>query len=364
MIYLDHNATSIIRPEVRAKIVQLTQTMLANPSSIHQAGNRSRSLIEQSRQQMADFFQQPEKNHVIFTASGSEANNTIMRSFAPTKIAISGIEHPSILRGEHQGSCHKIKVMANGEVDLNHLEQLLAQHQLQLVSIMLANNEVGTLQPMQQIAKLCQQHGVLLHSDCTQALGRIKYQHLKQLIPYFDFITACFHKCGGMIGVGAIITKHTNLLKALIHGGDQEHKLRAGTENTLLIATLPTILEQIRNCDQEVEQYQRFKDIIATSLPATAIFNASPAIANTLAITMLGVERQTQLMHFDMNDIAIGIGSACSSGSSRESHVLAAIGFSKKQARSTIRISMGWNTSKNCVITFINSWHELYQRSN
>ena len=275
------------------------------------------------------------------------------------KIAVSGIEHQSILN--YSKVFHRINIIQDGTIDLNHLESILQNNDIDLVSVMLANNEVGTIQPIKEIKQLCEKYNALLHSDCVQALGRISYSTLQEIFPYIDFITACFHKCGGMLGVATLITPHKNLLKPLIYGGDQEHKLRASTENTLLIATLPTILEQIRHCDDEIENYQHLREQIISAVPTT--LDIQNAIPNTLAIHMPEVDRQTQLMHFDMNDIAVGIGSACSSGSTQESYVLKAMDYSKKEARCAIRVSMGWNTTAQCVTKFIENWRYLYEKT-
>jgi cysteine desulfurase len=347
MIYLDHNASSPARPAVIDAVAGAMHAC-GNASSVHKAGRDSRAIIEEARKTIAGAIETDPKG-VIFTSGATEANNAVLKSFAG-KILVSGIEHPSVL--EAAPNALRIPVGRDGLVDLHALESLLDG--ASLVCVMLVNNETGVIQPVDQIASMAKAKGVRVHCDAVQALGRIP------VAMNVDYMTLSAHKIGGPQGVGALVVAPGTPPVKLIHGGGQERRARAGTENVAGIAGFAAAVQ-----DAGIETFQNLaslRNIIEQTLPGITVFGQSAArVANTTCFALPGVPADTQLMALDLAGICVSSGSACSSGSVKPSHVLEAMGIAPDLANCALRVSLGWNTTQDDVDTFIATYKQLAQ---
>jgi len=362
MIYLDHNATSILRPSVAAAMDAVAHEPL-NASSIHASGRKAKKLLEDARVQIAQAIS-VFPNEIIFVSSATEANITVLRSFADWPILTSPIEHASMGKSGRLLGASKLEVDAQGLVKLDNLgEKLAALGRPALVSVMLANNETGVIQPIAEIAQIVHAHGGLLHCDAVQALSKIPIDcGLLQV----DLMSLCAHKAGGPVGVGALVVRGETPIKPLFLGGGQELGRRAGTENIPAIVAFAALVNETADCHEAAEM-ARLRDWLQAALtqaaPDTIVFSNEVArLPNTLQLTMPGVSNETQLMHFDLAGIAVSAGSACSSGRVEASHVLLAMGVDKEIAQTAIRISLGWNTTQSDVEKFAESWKVLYNK--
>lgn len=339
MIYLDHNATTPIRPEA-ADAVSAAMRMHGNASSVHTAGRNARALVETARGDVAALVGADPKQ-VIFTSGATEANNAVLKSFSG-KILVSGIEHPSVL--EAAPNAQRIPVGTDGIVDLHALENMIEG--ASLISVMMVNNETGVIQPIEKIAALAKAKGIRVHCDAVQAAGRIP------LSMNVDYLTLSAHKMGGPQGVGALVTVPGAPPVKLIHGGGQERRARAGTENVMGIAGFGAAAKAVN-----IEAFQKLaslRNIIEQTIPGITVFGQSAArVANTTCFALPGVAADTQLMALDLAGICVSSGSACSSGTVKPSHVLEAMGIAPELATCALRVSLGWNTTQADVDTFI-----------
>lgn len=361
LTYLDCNATAPVRPQV----IDLMGQILAEPgnaSSVHGAGRQARKHVEDARGQIARAFAVGPQQ-VIFNSGATEGNNTIIKGFAGRRILISAIEHASLV--DSGVDAETIPVTADGIVDLAALERMLTQTPgTALVSVMMVNNETGVIQPVAEIAKLAKAHGALFHTDAVQALGRIAFT--RESVGA-DFITVSSHKLGGPQGAGAIIMAPKAPLPKLIHGGGQERRQRAGTENIAAIAGFGLAVEIAM---QEMTQYQglaTLRDKIESALNSgtnsVRIHGKDVSrVANTTSFSLTGSTSETLLLALDLEGIAISSGSACSSGTVKPSHVLTAMGIGTQEAGCALRVSLGWNTSEQDVEDFISAWDKVRQR--
>jgi len=365
-VYLDYNACAPPRPEV---VAAMTAMMGAahNASSVHTLGRAARAGVENAREKIAALACAP-VGQVVFNSGATEGNNTVLRhcmdNFPDERILVSAIEHPSVIdcapRAAH------IPVTPEGLIDLAALEGLLAGGtKTCLVSVMYVNNETGVIQPMAEIVKLARKYGAMIHCDAVQAAGRIAIDMPALGV---DFLTISAHKIGGPLGVGALVLGSCGQTPILLHGGGQEKKARAGTENTpgivgfgvaaeLALAELPQYQERLHQfrAPLEIELYK-----IDTR---TVIYGSdAPRVANTTLFALPGQTSESLLMALDMDGIAVSNGSACSSGSVQPSHVLIAMKAGENAARGALRVSMGWNTSQSDLDAFLESWHKIVQR--
>jgi cysteine desulfurase len=354
-VYLDYNATCPQRPESIAAM-QKWLALPANPSSAHGFGRAAKKQLEDARKVIAEKIS-AWPNEIIFTASGTEANATALRGLPDRKLLVSAIEHSSVL------SCgdERIKVDSNGIIDFSDLEQkLISSEQPALVSIMLANNETGVIQPISQIAELCKKHNAFLHCDAVQALGKIPVDFSLLGV---DMLTISAHKCGGPLGVAALVVKNNLAIKPLLTGGGQELSRRAGTENIAAIAGFAAAIEAI-----DLQQMQKLRILIdemeekIQSAGGIIFGKNAQRLPNTTCVAMPGVSSETQLIDFDLNGYAISAGSACSSGRIEKSHVLLAMGVSPELAGCAIRVSAGWNTKPEEIERFTEAWLKLAAR--
>ncbi len=350
MLYFDHSATTPIHPDVQSLINELNHDIYGNPSSIHVAGRKAKHVVETARKQIADAVNCAPKE-IIFTGGGSEANNLVLWNMIHRDrkhVITSAIEHPAILavlrQLEHLGITHTIiPVNKYGWVNPEDIDAAI-RDDTGLITIMLANNEVGTVEPLQDIAKIAKKHDVLFHSDGIQVMGKlpIDVQELGM-----DMMSFSAHKFYGPKGVGALYIKEGISMKPLIIGGSQEKSLRAGTENVGGIAGLGCAAELVTKSLSDVGPSltaleKQFKTKFSEQ-HANVIYNGfgDNHLAGLINITIPGIASDLLLIHLDNEDIAISSGSACSSGTISPSPVLKAMGISDKQNLETIRISAG-----------------------
>jgi cysteine desulfurase len=358
--YLDYNASAPVRPEV-ALAIAAALGRTGNPSSVHQAGRRARAVLEDARAAVAALVGAPTEA-VVFTSGGTEANNQALQSVAGPKL-VSAIEHDSVLAAAPHAWW--IPVDRDGLIDLEGLGEQLETVRPALVSVMLANNETGVVQPVREVVERARRHGALVHCDAVQAAGKLP---IDAKVLGVDFMTLSAHKLGGPPGVGALVLGPKIEPTPLHHGGGQERRWRPGTEN------LPGIVGFGRACELALADagWQRrvgalrgrLEAGIAAVAPDARVLGAgAPRLANTSCLTMPGVGNQTQLIDFDLAGIAVSAGSACSSGKVGPSHVLAAMGVAAEEAQTAIRVSLGWASTDADVDRFVAAWGRLYQRT-
>lgn len=373
--YLDHNATAPIRPEV-LRVVVNAMARPANPSSVHAEGRAARAVVERAREQVAVLVGGRGED-VIFTGGGSEANATALRPAAlasrtgdPAAALVRGAtEHASVLSGHDFGPGAMLApVTPDGLVDRGALDRMLgASPPATLVSIGIANNETGVVQPISDIARLVHARGGLLHVDAVQAAGRLPLA-LEAL--GCDALTLSAHKLGGPCGVGALVLAPGRAGPgiAMIRGGAQEGRRRAGTENVAGIAGFGLAAEMAARALQfEAPRLRALRDgaeaEIRRIVPDSVIFGeASHRLPNTVGFAIPGLPAETALAALDLDSIAVSSGSACQSGKVGRSHVLAAMGVPADLASGAIRISFGWSSCDEDVIRFATALEKLVQR--
>jgi len=368
-IYLDHNATTPLHPEVKNIITDMFD-VFGNPSSLHTVGRIARQKIEQAREIVANFIGAA-PDEIIFVGSGSEANNTVLNSLScPSQVCrlernlrdeiiTTSIEHPCVLETskclrERGTTVHYLPVDITGKVKLNTLKELLSE-KTALVSVMYANNEIGTIQDIKAIAEIAHAQGAFFHTDAVQAVGKIPV-NVKDLD--VDFLTFSAHKIYGPKGVGALYVKRGTPFCPLIRGGHQERGRRAGTENTIGIVAFAKAIEMRKQeMSDEAVRLRRFKkmliDGIKYKIPDVQ-FNGHPTdtLPGTLNISFAGAEGESILLYLDLEGIGVSTGSACASGSLEPSHVILATGVGAELAHGSIRISMGReNTAEDIYYT-------------
>jgi cysteine desulfurase len=357
-VYFDHNATTPMHPEVKKEMIEAME-MFGNPSSMHSWGREARANVEDARRKVADFIGANDRE-IVFVGSGSEANNTVLSLFVcgtsqcivgskmRSTIITTRIEHPCVLETSeclaHRGARVKyLDVDRYGKIDLDQLADMLGDD-VGLVSVMMANNEIGTLQDIETITKMVHASGSLMHTDAVQAVGKVPVDVRRLGV---DFLTISAHKMYGPKGVGALFVKKGIPYCPLIRGGHQELGRRAGTENTLGILGLGKAVE-MRTLEMPEEEArmlllkQTLKNGIEERIDDIH-FNGHPtdSLASTLNVSFAGVEGESILLYLDLEGIAVSTGSACASGSLDPSHVLLATGVNAELAHGSIRFSMG-----------------------
>lgn len=370
--YFDWNATTPLRPEAAAAM-QAALALAGNPSSVHAEGRAARHVIERAREQVAALVGAKPAD-VFFTSSGTEANMLALtpaietRSERPPrgKLLMSAVEHSSVRAGGRfaREAIGNLPVDAAGRVDLAALRTAIRGATLPLVSIMLANNESGVLQPVAEAAAVVHEAGGLLHVDAVQAAGRIAVD-IEALGA--DLLTLSAHKVGGVKGVGALIRRNEDIHIAdpLIRGGGQERGMRAGTENVAGIAAFGAAAVAAREgLAAEAERMRALRDKLEAGLKAIApqavVFGSeADRLPNTTLFAAPGLKAETAVIAFDLEGIAVSSGAACSSGKVQPSHVLAAMGVSPALLRGAVRISLGWTTTETDVERLLNAWRKL-----
>ena len=362
-VYLDHNATTPVSQTVERKLLE-TGKLFGNASSMHRRGRDARAAVEEARAAVAALIG-AEPGEIYFTASGSESNNTVLGTLADppdgslftggrSGLVTSVIEHPCVLKTaeylERKGhSVRRVGVDERGFVCPEELEKMITQ-QTGLVSLMFANNEIGTVQDIGAAAATAHRAGALFHTDAVQAVGKIPVDVRAMDV---DYLTLSGHKIYGPKGVGVLFVKKGAPLAPLIHGGHQEHGLRAGTYNTPGIAGLgAAALEAAEHLEEyalrEASLRDRLLDGIKTRIPDVRV-NGNPerGLPNTLNVSFLGAEGEAILLYLDMEGIEVSTGSACATGSLEPSYVLTATGLGPELAHGSIRFSLGRDTSES-----------------
>ena len=362
-IYLDYNATAPIKPAVVDAVAE-AMLLAGNPSSVHGFGRDVRKRIEDAREQIAALVgcAPPE---LVFTAGGTEANNTALRGAGRRALIVSAIEHPAILRTAEAVADDLVVLPVDGDgvLDLDALDAALKAHGPEaLVSVMLANNETGVIQPVAEIAARARACGALVHCDAVQAPGRIPVSFAALGI---DMMSVAAHKFAGPKGIGALVVRAGLDIAPLITGGGQERGLRGGTENAAGIAGFGTAaalaLEDLERAGAVAAMRDRLEARLRETEPAVTVFSAGAArLPNTSCLTMPGVQSETQVMGLDLAGVAVSAGSACSSGKVEASHVLRALGASDDVGGCAIRVSMGWATTDDDIDRFLGAWRALY----
>jgi cysteine desulfurase len=369
-VYLDWNATTPLRPEARSAILAAFDVS-GNPSSVHSEGRAARKLIEDARSAMAAAVGGDVRN-VVFTSGGTEANALALTpglrrrsGQAAQRLIVSAIEHPSVLAGGRfpQDAIEIAPVLPSGVVDLAALEALLAQRPPALVSVMLANNETGAIQPIPEIAALVHGAGGLLHVDAVQALGKIPIDINKLEA---DILTVSGHKVGGPKGTGALIgADGLHGLHAQVRGGGQEQGLRAGTENVMGIAGFGAAVKAAMASREvnavHMKALQARLERGLRGLAGAVIFSGNvPRLPNSTLVSAPGMKAETAVIGFDLEGIAVSSGSACSSGKVQPSHVLQAMNVDPALIAGAIRLSMGWDTTEADVDRCLEAWRKLW----
>ena len=359
--YLDWNATTPLRPEAAAAMSEVL-ARCGNPSSVHRWGRAARQAIEQARFTVAALLDTPAEG-VVFVSGGTEANHLALLGSGRDRVLVSAVEHDSVLRAAPEAE--RISVDCDGVVVLDTLDRLVAADpRPALVSVMLANNETGVVQPVAAIGAIARTHGALFHCDAVQAAGKIT---LDARTIGADFVTLSAHKLGGPPGIGALVVTGELELTPLLHGGGQERGRRAGTENLVGIAGFAAAAVAAM---EEIAVYDRvraLRDALESGLAAIApdavvLGAAAPRLPNTAAIAMPGVAAETQVIALDLDGVMVSAGAACSSGKVGPSHVLEAMGVGPDLVGSTIRVSLGWDSSEADVAHFLRAWTRLYRR--
>jgi cysteine desulfurase len=351
--YLDHNATSPLRPEAFDAMVAALTTG-GNPSAVHAVGRKARGLVDKARRQVAARVGALTAE-VIFTSGGTEANNMALAGAGRRRVLISSIEHESVQRAVPEADI--VPVDGEGVLDLAALERKLAtSDEPALVSVMFANNETGVLQPMADVVRIARKAGALVHCDAVQAAGKVPID-----LHGIDYLSLAAHKLGGPTGVGALIVRADAPFVPSRFGGGQETNRRAGTENLSGIVGFGAAAEAAGGLDATLRD--RGEVALRAIAPNARVFGAgAKRLPNTTCISMPGVPAETQVMALDLAGVCVSAGSACSSGKVHRSAVLAAMGIEDAEAGSAIRISFGWNSQSGDIDRLIAAWRDLYIR--
>ncbi|MAR55598.1 MAG: hypothetical protein CMM93_00290 [Rickettsiales bacterium] len=362
MIYLDYNATAPMRPEVLDAMQRCAQ-LPCNPSSVHKAGREARQKLEAARKTVADALS-VFPGEVIFTASGTEANNLALKQAGERPILVSACEHDSIQKTAARLGGDTIRVDQYGLIDVNDLEaKLRLLGRPALVSILYANNETGVIQSMTELAQVVHRYDGLLHIDAVQALGKIP---VDVNLLGADMVTLCAHKLGGPVGIGALIVRQDIPVTPQLYGGNQEGGRRAGTESVCLASGFA---EAIRLSDfdamQQLGQWMRAMeaDLCDQFGGLIIVGHTSKRLPNTSCLLMPPLKSEMQLMQLDLAGICIGAGSACSSGRIAPSRVLTGMGFAPDVAACAIRVSAGWQTTQDDLQQFAGQWADIIERA-
>ncbi|MCX7817158.1 MAG: cysteine desulfurase [Syntrophales bacterium] len=357
-IYLDHCATTPLRREVWEAMVPFIKKHFGNPSSTHAFGKVTKNAIEESRYQVARLIG-ADAEEIIFTGSGTEANNLAIRGVVEcqqnrgTHIITSAIEHPSVLNTcrdlERKGlSVTYIPVDSTGTVDIDAIREAITDKTI-LITIMHANNEIGTIEPVEIIGKIAEENGVLFHIDAVQTVGKIPLD--VRLLPV-DLMSFSAHKINGPKGVGALFVRRGTKISPIITGGHQERNIRAGTENVAAIVGYSKACEIAEKEMQErTENLQYLRDLLQKSIiekfPDCRIHgNTENRLPHILSISFPMLDGEEITKSLDKEGVAVSAGSACTSGKKDISHVIAALGVPPEVARGTVRFSLGWGNTE------------------
>ena len=360
--YLDWNATAPLRREAQAAMLAALD-VVGNPSSPHAEGRRARAIVEDAREQVAALLG-ARASEVVFTSGGTEGNNAVLAA-GWNKILLAGIEHDSVLAPARNSRARLVDLPVDddGVVVREELSRALASASEgpALLTLQLANNETGVLQPVAGVAAEAKQHGLAVHTDAVQAAGRVPIDVASLGV---DYLTVSAHKLGGPQGTGALVFRGRRALSPLISGGGQERRRRAGTESVATIAGFGAAAQAARRELAQMARVGRLQAWLESqvrSITPEAIIIAEGAarLPNTTDLALPGASAETLVIQFDLAGIAISAGAACASGKVGASHVLAAMGLSAELAGAAIRISLGHGSTQADVARFLDAWTHL-----
>jgi len=351
--YLDHNATSPLRPEARQAVIAALDC-IGNPSSIHSEGRAAREIVEDARESVAAIFE-VKPSRVYFTSGGTEAANWLLQPRGAETLALAPVEHPCVLAGHRfdPAKAHLIPVSDGGVLSLDALETALCAGSI--AAVQAANNETGVLQPLGEIARIAKAKGAVLVCDAVQAVGRVPLRDLEDC----DALFFSAHKLGGPKGAGAAIIRNAGFAPPpLLRGGGQERRQRSGTENVPGIAGLAAALEaavwgQSAFVTAAKGWQSKLENGVRSIAPDAVIFGeGTNRLPNTTCFAIPGKSAELMLIAFDLEGVAVSSGSACSSGKVERSHVLAAMGV-RPGLSGAIRASAGWTTTEADIERFL-----------
>jgi len=368
-VYLDWNATTPLRPEARDAMA-VVWDLCGNPSSVHAEGRQARKLVEDARARVAAAVGALPRN-VVFTSGGTEANALALTSglrrgsgLPAERLVVSAIEHASVLAGGRfpPEAIETVGVTGSGLLDMDRLRAMLEGRHPALVSLMLANNETGAVQPVAEAGEMVHAANGLLHVDAIQAFGKIPFDLNEMNV---DLMTLSAHKIGGPKGAGAVVLAEGVLgFEPLLRGGGQELGRRAGTENVAGIAGFGAAVNAaMGSLGSDAIRLESLRNRLENGLRDTTdmiVFaDGAPRLPNTTLFTVPGLKAETAVIGFDLAGVAVSSGSACSSGKVQPSHVLEAMGFGPELAQGAVRLSLGWSTSDADIDRCLKAWRKL-----
>jgi cysteine desulfurase len=378
-VYLDHAATSPIRPSVLARYTQAL-AQIGNPASVHAFGQSSRQLLEEAREQIAKSID-CDRNEVVFTSGGTESDNLAVKGLYwqrhaedrnRTLIISSGAEHAAVLDSvnwlvsEQGAEAYFVAMDKDGVLDLEDLERVLSQRadQVALISLMWANNEIGVVHPIKNITALAAKYGIPVHSDAIAALGHIPVNFRESGL---SAMTITGHKLGSPVGVGALILSRKQKITPVVHGGGQERNLRSGTPDAAAADAFALAVKEAVGEQPALSSYH--------SELAAKLISGVRAIAPDVKVSSENVDRLSNNVHFrfpgclgdsllflmDLNGVSISTGSACAAGVSSPSHVVLSLGADADEAMGTMRITFGHNSTESDVDAFLEAFPKAYE---
>ena len=361
--YLDYNASTPLRPAARAAMLAALDTV-GNPSSVHAEGRRARAIVDTAREQVASLVG-AKPSEVVFTSGATEANNTVMAAGWKT-ICVAAIEHDSVLAPARACGAKVVvlPVGTDGQVDLASAADAVAvagSGGRALLSLMIANNETGVIQPVAEAAEVARTHGLSLHIDAVQGPGRVPVD-FAQLGA--DTLVISAHKLGGPRGVGALIVRDGVNLPVLVKGGGQERRRRGGTENVVGIAGFGAAAAELaREADVATRigtLRDKLESAVTAATPAAVIIGRdAPRVSNTMCVAVPGKLAETLVIRMDLEGVAISAGAACASGKVGANAVLAAMGLPADITAGAVRVSLGRETNEDDIAAFLAAWQKV-----
>jgi cysteine desulfurase len=360
MIYLDHNSTTLIDPRVLQAMSDCYAVGYANPASDHAAGRKARRALEAARDGIARILgvdrSTTHSAQIVFTSGGTEANNLALRGVVgrpPGRVIISAIEHPSVVGAAHHlqslgFDVRLLGVTSDGVVETEKLARIIDDN-TRVVSVMMGNHETGVLQPIEELARICDTRNVPLHTDAVQVVGKLPVSFDRSGV---SLLSGSAHKFHGPRGIGILVVRHGTQLTPILHGGFQQRGLRPGTESVALAVGMHAALALWHEeATERTRHMERLRDRLQTRLferDSAVVVNGAtaPRLPHTLNISFPGLDRQALLMALDQEGICCSAGSACASGSSEPSPVLSAMGCPEPIVAGSLRLSLGMQTSE------------------
>ncbi len=361
IVYFDYNATTPPRPEVADAMMEVLR-VAGNASAVHASGRAARARVDEARASIAALIG-AEPGQIIFTGSGTEANNQALRESGRKRLIVSAIEHEAVRSARADAEISPVD--ENGIINLEALEQILAgSDEPAQVAVMLANNETGVIQPIAEVSSIARRHGALVHCDAVQAVGKIP---VDVVALGADSYALSSHKFAGPQGVGVLVMRTPDIIGRFVHGGGQERGLRAGTENVAGIVGLGVAARLAAQALPKYAKLAELRDGLERRLrdiaPDMIVFGQdSERLPNTAKLTMPGVPGDTQVMAMDLAGIAISAGSACAAGKVEPPYVLSAMGVPDDISITATRVSLGWQTRPEDLDKFVAAWEKLYNR--